>query len=390
MPALPFSPSSLRTLVLMVAATAVCLLVAEGAFRLIGFDFEAGQKRAYAAYPPFYRQPRKPLGDVFFHRHGPATWTGNPLAAGLRADGGLDDAYADEAEVTITYDAEGFRNPDTLTAWTLAIGGDSFVELGHLPYADLFTTQLGRHLAVGVKNLGASYSGPLTYAAFLERFGAAPGTRHALMVFFEGNDLTDLDREAGWLRAFERTGTRTYRRLEKQPSLLKALYRLTARLARGEVRHTRFFSNAYLATPEGEQAVSVHYTPPASDAVPSVTKEALRQALAAWAAEARARGMRPWLVYMPCKRRVFHGHLRFTAETPQDLAAWQPTDLPALAGQLAAEHAMGFIDVTPALVRETRQGRLTYNPVWDTHLNRHGASIVARTLADTLRAYLKY
>ena len=46
---------------------------------------------------------------------------------------------------------------------------------------------------------------------------------------------------------------------------------------------------------------------------------------------------------------------------------------------------MGFIDLTPALVRETRQGRLTYNAIRDTHLNRHGATVVAQALAEALR-----
>ena len=371
-------------LLLVLASTALCVLAVEGVFRWIGFDFEAGQQQAYEAYPPFYRQPRKPLGDVFFHRHGPAAWTGQVLAIGLRNDGGLDDAFADEPEAIITYDHDGFRNPDDLADWNLVVIGDSFVELGHLPYEALFTTHLARLLGTRVKNVGASYSGPLTYVAYLKHFGAAPSARHALMVFFEGNDLIDIEREAAWQQTFETTGERPYRTFEKQSSFLKATYRFGRQLRQGRFQPKRRFQNAYFTSPGGEQAVSVHYTPPRADQVSAEALAAMDRALATWAATARTLGLRPWLVYMPCKRRVLDGHLRFLDDTPPALAAWQPTDLPAFIEQLAEQQGVDFIDVTPALVQETRQGRLTYNGLWDTHLNRHGTTVVARTLAEAL------
>lgn len=375
-------------LLLALVSTVLTVLAIEGLFRVIGFDFEAGRERAFMAYPICYRQPRKPLGDVFFHRYGPATWTGQVLATGLRNDGGLGEAYVDEPEVTITYDAEGFRNPDTLAHWTLVVVGDSFVEQGYLPYEDLFTTQLGRLLGVPVKNAGAGYSGPLSYVAYLQHFGAAPGARHAVMIFFEGNDLIDLERETQWTHLFAATGKREYRDFKKQPSFLRAGYRFLARRMRGEHLHKRFFRNAYFAADDGEVAVSVSYTPPAADAVSPSARHGLGRALAAWAATADTLGMKPWLVYMPCKRRVLHERLRFIDETPQDFVDWRPTDLPAWVKQQAETHGIGFIDVTPVLLRETRQGRLTYNPIWDTHLNRRGSALVAEVLADTLRHHL--
>lgn len=372
-------------LLLVLASTALGVLAVEGVFRLIGFDFEAGQKEAYEAYPIFYRQPRKPLGEVFFHRNGPASWTGRVVATGLRNDGGLDDAYADEPEATITYDRDGFRNPDDLADWDLVVIGDSFVELGHLPYEALFTTHLGQRLNTRVKNVGASYSGPLTYVAYLKQFGEAPSARHALMVFFEGNDLVDIEREAARLHTFETTGERPYRTFEQQPSFVLAAYRLARGLSDGTFQQERGFENALFTAPGGAEAVSVNYTPPPSDQVSAVARVAMERALADWATTARALGMQPWLVYMPCKRRVLDGHLQFLDDTPPGFAAWQPTDLPVFLKQQAEQHAIRFIDVTPALVRETRQGRLTYNGIWDTHLNRHGTSVVAQALAEALR-----
>ena len=376
-------------LLLVLVSTLLSVLAVEGVCRLIGFDFEAGRRRAFMAYPIFHRQPRKPLGDVFFHRYGPVTCTGQVLATGLRREGGLDSAYVDEPEVTIAYDSEGFRNPEDLTDWAVVVVGDSFVEQGYLPYEDLFTTRLGRLLGVPVKNAGASYSGPLSYAAYLEHFGAAPGARHALMVFFEGNDLTDVEREGQWAQLFEITGKREYREFVKQPSFLKAGYRFVSRLVKGERQRDRFFRHAYFQADDGEVAVSTIYTPPDSGDVRPLTRYHLDRALADWAATADTLGLKPWLVFMPAKRRVLHDRLRFTDETPPEYVAWRPTDLPAFMEQRADSHGIGFIDVTPVLLRETRQGRLTYNPIWDTHLNRLGSARVAEALADTLRAHLE-
>ncbi|MEE8219312.1 MAG: hypothetical protein V3R43_01600, partial [bacterium] len=140
---------------------------------------------------------------------------------------------------------------------------------------------------------------------------------------------------------------------------------------------------------DGEVAVSVNYTPPGSEEVRSSTQYYLDRALADWAETADTLGMKPWLIYMPCKRRVLHDRLRFIDETPQEFVDWRPTDLPAFMEQRADTHGIGFIDVTPVLLRETRQGRLTYNPIWDTHLNRRGTALVAKAIADTLREHLE-
>jgi hypothetical protein len=386
MPPKPRASSYRSSVLLMLATTACCLVAVEVVFRWIGFRFDAGQQQAYEAYPIFYRQPRKPLGDISFQRHGPAEWTGQVLTSGLHSNGGLDDAYADEAISTINYDREGFRNPQDLEDWDVVVIGDSIVESGYLPYDALLTTQLGRLLGARVKNGGVSYSGPFTYVEYLRHFGGAPSARHALMVFFEGNDLDDVRREAASKHTFETTGARPYRTFETQTSFLTAIYRFARGVADEPVQGKRIFENARFLSPGGELAVSVSYMPPRPDQVSREARVALNRALAAWAATASGLGMRPWLVYMPSKRRVLDGYLHFSKDRAQpEIATWQPNELPAFVRELADQHGLDFIDVTPDLVRETRQGRMTYNGVWDTHLNRHGSSVVARALAEALR-----
>ena len=87
---------------------------------------------------------------------------------------------------------------------------------------------------------------------------------------------------------------------------------------------------------------------------------------------------------MPCKRRVLDGYLRFHPNVEKTLVQWAPTDLPEFIGKIANKRGMGFVDLTGPLVDETRQGRLTFNSVMDTHLNRRGSVIVAQAISDAL------
>jgi len=344
------------------------MFVVEGIFRWAEYDFARGQEETYTAYPIFYRQPRVPLGDIFFRRTGPDSWTGNVLRSAYVLQGGTDDTFTDVPSVTITYDSEGLRNPVGLSDWDVVVVGDSFVELGHLAYRDLFTTQLANLLGWSVKNVGVSYSGPSTYVAYLEHFGLAPGTRHALMVFFEGNDLVDLEREIQARRRYTATGQREERAITPQTSFLRALYHFFRQQV--QPPETRAFF--------GEEQVTLHYRPPFRVELSDHVQDALNSTLKDWATVATTHTVRPWLVYMPCKRRVLDGYVR------GNIPAWEPSDLPVYMEELAAKHDIAFIDLTPAMRREAARGKLTYNGEWDTHLNSYGASIVAQVLAQAI------
>ena len=59
-------------------------------------------------------------------------------------------------------------------------------------YDQLFTTILGKMLNIRVLNLGVSHTGPLTQLSYLQDYGVSPSTKHVVIVFYEGNDLSDL------------------------------------------------------------------------------------------------------------------------------------------------------------------------------------------------------
>src|SRR5262249_46112346 len=160
-------------------------------------------------------------------------WEGNALDVMYRMGGGDDGAYRDAPSVATTYDAEGFRNPDSLTDWEIVVVGDSFTELGFLPYEDLFTTKLGNALGLRVKNLGVSYTGTFTQTFYLRAYGKAPSTTDAVLVFFEGNDFLDLGLEDRRLTQARASGAppkppadmpNLLQALPKQTSFVRALY----------------------------------------------------------------------------------------------------------------------------------------------------------------------
>lgn len=357
----------------------------EAGCRWTGLDL-LGEEAAQRRMPPYYREPRQPSGSVFFRRHGPEAWHGPPIRTRLELEGlAAQETYRDEPAITVRYDALGFRDDDVGDDWEIVVAGDSFVELGCLAHADLFTTLLGRSLGERVRNLGASNTGPLTHLHYLEDFGLAPTLKQAVVVFYEGNDLQDLGWEQRALAFHARTGKRGYRNLRRQTSPLGALYEFWFRPPprRGA---------ADLAIPvhqfqgrDGPQPVTL--PPFAPD--PSLLEPALVQAwedfLRRYRAFGSRHGVEVWLAYMPCKARVLHGMVQPLATDEEAQAAWIPTPLPDWIADGCRRHGIRFIDVTPALRRSAVEDRTNpYNGMVDTHLNALGSALVARELAAHL------
>jgi hypothetical protein len=383
---------------IVLASSLLMISVIEVASRLIGLDLE-GSEASFKSVPIYYRQPIEPVGEVFFRRPGPDFWKGNILGGGYdKMVGGNNNPYLKEPETTASYDGQGFRNPQNLTDWDIAVLGDSFTELGYLPYEDLFTTKLGQLLGRRVKNLGVSYTGSLTQTFYLKEYGISPSTKQSILVFFEGNDLADIETDASLLEQYRATGNRPYRNIERQTSFIKLIYH-SAQIAYGKLR-TKLSGNvneqsqpmggltkngdAYYVSPGGEIPVTLKYTPPGREELTAQQIGLLDISIRRYAETARALGLTPWLVFMPCKQRALHCCLRFSEKTDPLYVNWEPTNFPGLVEELAAKNGVKFINVTPALEKRAREGILTFNTIWDTHLNREGSRIVAEAIAEGL------
>jgi hypothetical protein len=173
--------------------------------------------------------------------------------------------------------------------------------------------------------------------------------------------------------------------LPRQTSFLTAASRLlTEKLFAREVAGKLDLVNAYFVWEGSETPLTLEFpriVPQNPSDLSASNREAVAEAIKGWGAAARALGLRPRLVYMPCKRRVLEGYLRWK---PPEAAIPMAPGMPEWIRDLAADAGIGFIDVTPALRAETAAGRLTYNTVMDSHLNRHGSSTVGRVLAEAL------
>jgi hypothetical protein len=370
----------LRGLCVVTIGLIVGVAAVEVFFRAVRFDFRR-PAALWQQTPPFFRKPTVPTGTVFFQRDGPLEWTG-PVTRRVLEVLKLDaTAYADEPVITVRYDELGFRNEPRPAAWEIVIAGDSFTELGHLPFTELFTTRLAQALGRRVLNLGVGNTGPLTHLSYLEDYGVSPATREAMLVFFEGNDLADLAYERGAELRFRATGKRPLREFHPQTSFLRAV---GERIRTGDLRAPRRPPpvDGYFLARTGRVAVTLGPPPPGRADLTPATVEALESCFSRFAAWGRRHGIRTWLAYMPGKQRVWHTRLEFAPDAPDTIANWSPTDLPAAIADLCARHGTRFVDLTPALVADTQaHGGLVFNHLYDSHLNARGSRVVAQALA---------
>jgi hypothetical protein len=307
------------------------------------------------------------------------------LATWLDHQGVTPNPYRVDPPTTVSYSQQGFRNPETLQDWVIAVAGDSFTELGYLPSDALFTSLLRAQLGVEVKNLGVSYTGPLTQLHYLTEYGLAPSTRHTVVVFFEGNDLVDLERESRSLNSLRAGVSRPLREFVRQSSLLTQLGRF---VTRGTPRTD--WVDGYFGAGNQRIPLTLDYVPPNASSLDEASRARLEYFFEAYRSFGREHGVVTWLAYMPVKRRVLDGLLEFDEGVSPRLRDWQPSDLPEFIADMAARYDVRFIDLVQPLTDETRLSRrLLYNPIWDSHLNAQGSEVVGHVLATHLAPMLK-
>lgn len=369
---------------MLVLVTGLGLGCVEVACQVMGLDFNTllGARRANEAFPIYFRLPTHHSGEVFFTRDPGSSWTGKPLQTLLKNHRSTDVAYADEKEVTIRYSKEGFRNPDDLADWDIAVTGDSFTESGYLPEEEIFTGVAAAKLGKRIKNLGITDSGNFAHAHYLEAYAKAPSCRVAVLAFFEGNDVTDNVEERRYLHAYQESGESPSRAIPDQHSFIKALWNLVRDFRKLRLTD-RSYTNAFFKTMTGEMPVTIADAPPSSNEMTEAQKEALLSALNRYTFVCQKHEMKPYLLYLPCKRRVLDGYLRQGEDYPEP--GWQPGDLPEYLAQKCKVHGVTFIDSTPALKAASKAGLMTFNTIYDTHFNATGHRIVGEMLAEALK-----
>ncbi len=336
------------------------------------------------AYPIWAREPDQPLPEVFFQHKGPARWTGQPIRTLELLRMGTDNAYVNEPQITVDYDADGFRNPPGLKDWNAVVVGDSYTELGYLPFDQLSSSVAAKETGLQIKNLGVCNTGLLTYARYLRHFGAAPSCKRVVYVMFEGNDVQDTTGEYEALQLFERTGERKYKDIGPQTSFVKAV----ADLIHSKAKPVRpqSFQNAWFQAGGPELPITISNELPVDpEAMTAVQIAAVKAGISAMAAEARALHLDVSLVYVPLNNRVYHGMLRFDSKLPQEVRDWQPHGLAAWIAGLCKQENIAFLDAYPPLRAAAEQGHYVHNRILDCHVNAEGARIIGDVIASALK-----
>jgi hypothetical protein len=367
---------------LMILTIAAVLAIGEVTFRAIRFDFNRA-KKPHHEIPVYYRLATLHAGEGVLRRPGPMSWTGQVLRAYMRMHGTNDAPYANEPSIVVDYDAQGFRNPTNLMDWEVVVAGDSFVELGYLPYDDLFTTIAGKRLGVRVKNLGVSGTGPVSQTFYLKHYGKAASTKDVVLCFFEGNDVQDLLREVGNALLFRTNGVPA--EFRPQNSLWKAATDAFMGIAAPPAQRVPIVTNAFLTSTVPARAMTVYGLAPGWKNLSVWDEYEVLYALQSFGDTARQMGVRPWIMYIPDSHRVFHGLVHYS-NTNSMVAKWQPVDFAGGLEKLCADLNINFINTYPTLRREAEAGRVPYNLIGDTHFNREGSRAVANVLADSLQS----
>jgi hypothetical protein len=374
---------SVAGLIKLALTTGITFGMAEAACRVIDLDFNEllGARKANEAFPIYFRLPVHPSGEVYFTRDPGSSWTGKPLQTLIKNHRSNDVAYTDETALTIRYSREGFRNPDNMADWDVAVVGDSFTESGYLPEQAIFTGIAAEKLGKRLKNLGITNSGNFAQTHYLETYGKAPSCKTAVMAFFEGNDLDDNTREFLERETFRATGERPSRLIPHQPSLLKALWNLIRDFKKIRLSD-RSYANAFFKTVGKEIPVTIADAPPSKSEMTEEQSKSLRLALDEYSAACSKAGMKAHLLYIPCKRRVMHDHLRQGADYPQP--QWQLGDLPEHLQAECTKRGITFINPTPELNAAASKGQPGFNTIYDTHLDSTGHQIIGDVLAKAL------
>lgn len=371
-----------KEILLFVAVLVVFVGLIEIVCRSVQYDF-AQQQKIIEGYPIYYRHAREPTGEVFFKRKGPDQWEGQVLRTAMIQYGMKFDVYTDERSTKTIYDQDGFRNPESLLEWDIAVAGDSFTELGYLDYQELFTTVAMRQLNTHIRNLGVSHTGMFSQIHYIEKFGDSPDLKHGLIVFYEGNDLVDSEKEYQELKKFHETGERPKLEVVPQSSFIRKIGSL---INRGKRNPPKQRPDAYFLTSHGEKVpITLAWLAVDPSELTIAQKEIMEVAFKTWADTAMEMEIKPWIVFVPTKLRVLFGHLEFHPSADPQFEAWKPNAFPLWIKSLSIKHGIAFMDTTPALVKELQEGNLPFNSLFDPHLSSSGSRAVGEVIANHLK-----
>jgi lysophospholipase L1-like esterase len=317
-------------------------------------------------------------------RHAANTrWSGR-LRADVENGCGLPTSMADP--ITITHDANGYRNVTHFTQADIVLIGDSYVEGRYVSDDQTVASFLQERLGLTVANLGVAGYGAAQELIVLQRDGMRLKPEVVIWFFFEGNDLYNdhafentllsspemrtgglTDSHGWWRRSFVRN-THAQLRLLFHP-LVPSQCPHAAVLAVGSHR-----GKTVLFGPEAAY--------PWTD-FERRRWESARKTLGEAVKITRERNANFLLVYVPIKFRVYRDFIDLPAGS--ELREWTLWPLPDLFGQFCRGEGLTCLDLTELLRGSVRKGGMPYAPA-DTHWSAEGHRLIAEALQEMLES----
>lgn len=314
--------------------------------------------------------------------------------------------------ITLTTDDRGFRNRERQARYDAVAVGDSFTEGSMVSDEQVWPVLLGRETGCSVYNAGISGGTPRQYLGNLLSFGLELEPRLALVLVYEGNDFKR-HREEQPRSAFTR-----FREFVFKDSPLRARLNRWLVQTLGPVRAAAPLPGSpalawmpvAVSTPAGvhhyafepKRLVRLDWSKPEFERAPEWTETA--GVLREMHEQAERRGARLVLVYAPSTPHVVMPLVRDRV-SPQELrafAAIERDDLPDAARfherffgridvqeivfrEFCAAQGIECVSTTAALRDAMGRGEQVYFS-YDPHWTPLGHAVVARTIAERLRA----
>ncbi len=293
---------------------------------------------------------------------------------------------------TFSTDARGFRNAVALDRADVALVGDSYVEGAYVSDDETSSVRLHELAGVPVANLGVSGYGTLQEEIVFQRYALPLHPRVVVWFFFEGNDLDD-DQSFENMMAYER-GVRApavpepwasrFRRVRDRSLVWNTflqIRQISDPLVPNAVDALGYFHDA-AGRERGMLFFDFYATREFGD-FERARFEKTKAAFLRAAAQARARGIRLILAYVPIKYRVY-GDL-CTYPSGSQCPNWHPWDLESRFEAFCRDNGIEYLPITEPMRRAAAAGAVLYAPE-DSHWSADGHRFVARLIQERLSA----
>ena len=297
-----------------------------------------------------------------------------------------------------TFDDRGLRTTTASPPYDVISIGDSFLGAADSE-DDTLSDWLGRLSGHSVLNLSLGFYGPYQYLELLREYGLAERPRYAVMYFFAGNDISDIQQYERW----RREGLyHFFYDLSARP--LSSRYwiavRDTATFLRRTVRqrveswqppnHGTHPKLGILRLRDREIGLAFAYwseRKSAAELLEAKEWKTLSSLLADFKRITGNRGIVPAVVYIPTKAQIYSEYIdsrsgaNVLRHQPQELR-FRGSSAEALA-QITQELGLRLVDISPLFRKLAARGELLYYR-FDSHWNSAGRRAAAEEIGRTL------